>query len=86
MLATIGTGAWCLLITDLVRTLVMMILISKSISGENRVRAVERLAQHAEIVIVHDTQQPSYGWPQDWELSKKSENPVWGGRWWFTSN
>lgn len=48
--------------------------------GENRVRAVERLAQHAEIVIVHDTQQPSYGWPSDWEQSKNSQNPIWGGR------
>ena len=46
-------------------------------------RAVERLARHAEIVVVHDTQQPSYGWPTDWEQSKNSENPVWGGRWPF---
>ena len=49
-------------------------------SGENRVRAVERLARHAEIVIVHDTQEPSYGWPTDWEQSKNSEHPIWGGR------
>ena len=49
-------------------------------SGENRVKAVERLARHAEIVVVHDTQQPTYGWPSDWEQSKNSENPIWGGR------
>ena len=49
-------------------------------SGENRVKAVERLARHAEIVVVHDTQQQTYGWPTDWEQSKNSENPIWGGR------
>ena len=49
-------------------------------SGENRVRAVERLARHAEIVVVHDTQQQTYGWPTDWEQSKNSEHPIWRGR------
>ena len=29
---------------------------SRVISGENRARAVERLARHAQLVVVHDTQ------------------------------
>ena len=30
------------------------------------------------------TEQPSYGWPRDWELSKEGEKPVWAGRWMFS--
>ena len=59
----------------------MIVIVLIIFVGENRVKAVERLARHAEIVVVHDTQQPSYGWPSDWEHSKNSENPIWGGRW-----